>query len=746
MSSDDPREDVRAAAAQAFPQVVASAFGGTLTFIGERQEDGGAARYVLLDADGAQMTVRVEAAPLPAGSLARLHTNTHTDNHVIQLSSDADARAVAALLAAQLHELYAVRAAAARAAAARPLNLLVPGPALPFSPHLTAADIQRLGDLNQLARDMNDPALGTRPRREARDKFSALLDSLGLREAGRGTGDAQAVQARQAIAAAELTAPAAAALRELGRPIGQLNASDAAALRRHRTAAQRGSRAAAWRREAAPAAGTRWHELPALALTAEQTRAARSAVTLAHLRDRQARLPSGQHPRMPVMIGGGAALAGRQPQMLVISARQGWHEAILWALSQTADQLQPIAATGFGNPSDFVIGQQRIPLEALRYWEDRAAACGPVINGTAVLRPGGNGALLAEISPADGSPPLTVEAVGHPVIATGFPAERVPGYALPVPTLPAAAHVLARHHPDAWPQITGALARPAPGQALATWLRQAGHGLAGPGDDSLLPHAAQTIDATAAWETAQQQTPGLVVMGDDLTYGRASPLAAKRWLIAGTGGSSYTAAEIILAGNPDAEAVMVGIGAREPVRNLPLYTSVTRAHVAAEGGDGRLTVVEGQPLIGQVEMTQKAGRPVFRALGYEGDAYVACLGRAGFPPPAAEPLAAWTYARHGRLDGQLMYDLNQQFLGYRLGFSAAGERHEIEVTGAASRALPTQLFGPDVMRRVAGEWRHEIPPESGHVPGGYLPTVLQAHRYRSARAETEMELLLLPAR
>ena len=739
MSGEDYGENVRAAAAEAFPRVVASTFTGALAFLGEQEEDG-AARFILADAGGARMTVRVEVTPLPWANLARLHANTHSGNHVIQLSSHADPQAVAALLAAQLHELHAIRDGAARAAEARPQDLLVPGPALPLSPGPTAADMKGLSDLNQAARDMNDPALGTRARQEARDRFSVLLDGLGLREAGRGTGDAQAVQVRQAIAATELTAPAAAALRELGRPIGQLNASDAAALRRHRIAVQRRGRTAPSLREPAAAAGPRWHDLPALALAAEQARAALSRITLARLRDRKASLPARRYPRMPVMIGGGAALAGRHPQMLVIDARHGWHAAGLWALSQTADQLRPMAATGFGDPYDFVIGQQRIPLEAMRYWEDRAAAGGPVINGTAVLRPGGNGALLAEIRPSDGSPPLIVEAAGTPVIATGFPSERVPGYALPVPTLEAAAHVLGRHQPGAWPDVAGALAAPAPGQALAAWLRQGGRGLAGSGDGSLLPHAAQTIEATAAWETAQQQAPGLVLMGDDLTYGRASPLAARRWLIAGTGGSSYTSAETVLAANPDAEVVMVGIGAREPVRNMPLYTSLTRAHVAAEGGDGRLTVVDGQPLIEQVEMAQEAGRPVFRVRGYEGDAYVACLGRAGFPPTAVEPLAAWAYGRRGRADAELMYDRDQQFLGYRLQFSAARERYEVEVTGAASRALPTQLFPPEIMRRVAREWRHEIPPETGNVPGGYLPTVLQAHRFLSARTETWMEL------
>ena len=732
MSAEDPGPDVRAVAAEAFPRAAASAFKGLLAFRGEQEQDG-SARYILADAGGDRITVRVEVTPLPGGSLARLHANTHSGNHVIQLSSRTDPLAAGALLAAQLHELRAIRDSAARAAEARPLDLLVPGPGLPLSPRLTAADKEHLNSLNRAARDMNDPSRGTAEPEEARARFSFLLDDLGLRPAGRGTGDAPAVRVRQAIAAAELSPLAAAALRDLGRPASQLPAADAAALRQQRAAARGHDGPAVRSRGVAPGLGPRWRDLPDLALAAQQARAARSHATLGWLRDQQARLAAGRHPRMPVMIGGGAALAGRDPRMLVIDARQGWHVATLWALGQTTDQLGPMAATGFGNPHDFALGQQRVPLDALRYWEDQAAACGPVINGSAFLHPGGNGALLVEIRPGDGSPPVTIEAAGIPVIATGFPPERVPGYALPVPTLPAAAQVLGRHHPDAWPEIAGALEQAAPGQALAAWLSQAGRPLPGPRPDLLAP-AAQTVNATAAWEAARLQAPRLVMTGDDLSHGRGSPLAARRWLIAGTGGLAYTSAEIILDANPDADVVMVGIGAREPVRNTPQYTRVTYAHVAAEGGDGRLTVVDGQPLLGQVETAQKAGRAVFRVRGCEGDACVACLGRAGILPAAVAPLAGWAHGKGGRVDGELMYDDCRQYLGYRLTFTAAGARYEAEITGAASRVLPTELFPPAILRRAAREWLHEIPPESGNVPGGFLATAMQAHRYASARS------------
>jgi hypothetical protein len=76
-----------------------------------------------------------------------------------------------------------------------------------------------------------------------------------------------------------------------------------------------------------------------------------------------------------------------------------------------------------------------------------------------------------------------------------------------------------------------------------------------------------------------------------------------------------------------------------------------------------------------------------------------------------------------------------QYLGYRLQFIAGAERYGVDVTGAASRVLPTELFPPDILRRAAGEWVQEIPPESGNVPGGFAATGRQAWCYAAARAK-----------
>lgn len=735
--------DMQAAATEAFPSA-AAALDGIMTFNG-MQDENGAARYILTDADGGRVTVRVEASPLPAGSLAQLRPKIFTDNYVIQLLDSADPAAAESLLAAQLRELAAIREGAALAAASRPADLLAPGPDLPSPPQLTIADRRGIDSLNREARDMSDHQLPRSRRAEARARFSGLLDDLGLRSDGEGAGDGPAVRVRRALTAAALTPQALEGVRDLGRPADQLRAPDAVALGRHRlTAAGHGKAPACppFRRRLAP----RWRDLPALVRAAGKARADASRTTLDWLREQQASQPSGRHPRLPVMIGGGAALAGRHDQTLVIDGQQGWHVATFSAIGQNADQLAPMIDTGFGNPYEFALGHQRVPLDALRYWEDRAAVRGPVVNGHATLRPGDDGRMLADITPSDGSAPLTVEVAGTPVVATGFPRERPPGYALPVPTLPAAACVFAKYQPGAWPELADALAGPEPGHALAAWARQAR--LPGLGDGTLLDPAMQTIEATVAWEDARHEAPGRVMTGDDLSYSRTSPFAARRWLIVGTGGLAYTSAEIILEGNPDAEVVMMGLGAREPLRYTPQYSAVTRGHVAEAGGDGRLVVVKDpSTLLGRVETRHEARAAVFRLLGYEGDAVVACLGRAGILPGALRPMNCWARTLKGQVYGELMYDDSKQYLGYRAHFTADGEAYDAEVIGSASRFLPTEMFDVDSQHRVAGEWLQETPPETGNVPSGYLTTVLQVTTRSLIRSPDEgRDLRPSPAR
>ena len=62
-----------------------------------------------VDEYGRELTVRLDAVPLPAGQLVRVFANTTSDNHVIQLSDQLTPEQEGPMLAAGVSELLAVR-------------------------------------------------------------------------------------------------------------------------------------------------------------------------------------------------------------------------------------------------------------------------------------------------------------------------------------------------------------------------------------------------------------------------------------------------------------------------------------------------------------------------------------------------------------------------------------------------------------------------------------------------------------
>lgn len=186
-------------------------------------------------------------------------------------------------------------------------------------------------------------------------------------------------------------------------------------------------------------------ELRQAAAEAAEQRTALSDRTLDQLRAEQAALPEGQYPQREVMIGGGAALAGRDPDMLLIDARGCWHVDPIEAIVQSADQVRHLRQSGMGDPYQFADPKQRVPLPALQLWEDTAAARGPLVDGRANLSINASGRLIADITPADGSEPVRIEVKGSPLVATGIPPEIIPGANRQVPTVPEATEVLTEH-------------------------------------------------------------------------------------------------------------------------------------------------------------------------------------------------------------------------------------------------------------------------------------------------------------
>ncbi len=484
-------------------------------------------------------------------------------------------------------------------------------------------------------------------------------------------------------------------------------------------------------------------ELPAAVANAVEERARHSAETLAELRREAESLPSGRYPSRKLMIGGGAALAGRDPDILVVDARGRWHVDPIKGIVQSADQARHIAESGLGDPYQFASPRERIPLDAIRLWEDSAAIRGAVVNGHGQLTIDDQGRMLARLDPLDGSSPVTVEVDGIPIIATGLPPEIVPGCARTVPTVPEALDVLIERLHDVpsldSPSVRDQLRNLPWGEGSAATALEI---LAESGLDVALQSfgeervsaAMTTLSATAIWDDARASAPNRVLYGDQVGTGEYDPLVAKEWLLAGIGGAAIANAEIILQANPEARVRMVGSAVQWVLENDAQYLAMRRQHDPELGGDGRLLTYQNRRL-GQVEMHWTAdGEPRFRATDVEGEAYVACLGRVARLPDALEACSRWAQAEGGQVRGELMFDGSRQYLGYQLTFETAGASHEVTVTGAASRLPPPDVFSAEDIERVNVAGLKEAPAESGNVAAGFMATAMQSVHLRAHRA------------
>ncbi|MEU7207412.1 hypothetical protein AB0B06_03315 [Streptomyces sp. NPDC044989] len=753
-----PHERVLAEAEAALPVVVQALYADRLRVNGIVEEDG--RRFFSLSDDNARtLTVRLESASLPERTVARSFVNTASDNHVVQLSDRIAPEQIGRALSHEVNELLSVRDRAERAEAPASADMLGRGAALPERPRLSDEDLGRIGELNYLTERMNDGALTAAQRQEARGELSQLIDHTGLRvgapadDTAARTLEQYAVAIRTDTVGRHLTTDARRALRELGRPIDQLAPADAQVLQEHR------SRVAEGRANSAPLGSAPAFPLPGLGpdgtpIPREQLGAARDEAarqrtdtglrTLEELRAEAATLPEGRYPQREIMIGGGAALAGRDPDVLLVDSRGRWHVDPIKGIVQSADQVRHLREVGW-DPYQFGDPKDRVSLSALQLWEDTAAARGPLVDGRASLNLADDGRLLAEISPADGSPPVTVEVVGTPLVATGVPPEVVPGVNRQVPTMDEAARALGDHlgtvaTPEALQARDRLAALPeGPGRAAAALDILAepavADALRAAGDDSPAARARETVEATAKWEQATAEAPGRVLLGDEVGDGAYDPTVADNWVIAGIGGGAIANTEIILEGNPNARVTMVGTAAPWVLHNDSQYLAMRRQYDAELGGNGRLVTVPNQRL-GAVETVRTPDGGVrLKARDVEGDAYVACLGRVARLPQAADTLDAWARQQGGQVKGELLFDRSEQYLGYRLHFQAGDRQHTVDVTGAASRMLPGNVFSEKDMARLAVVDRRTAPPESGNVAAGFMATALQGSHLAKHRAE-----------
>lgn len=484
-------------------------------------------------------------------------------------------------------------------------------------------------------------------------------------------------------------------------------------------------------------------ELSAASNEAARQRTTVGQETLDQLRAEAASLSDGRYPQRQIMIGGGGSLAGRDPDVLLVDARGRWHVDPIKGIVQSADQVRHLREVGW-NPYQFGDPKDRVSLSTLQLWEDTAAASGPLVDGRATLSLSEEGRLLAEITPMDGSPPVRVEVVGTPLVATGVPPEVVPGVDRQVPTVAEATEVLSSRlttsgTPEALEARDRLAALPAgEGRAAASLEVLADPRVADALDtstDPMVAGARTTLEATAKWEQASAAAPGRVLLGDEVGDGEYDPTVADNWVIAGIGGGAIANTEIILEGNPNARVTMVGTAAPWVLHNDSQYLAMRRQYDAELGGNGRLVTVANQRL-GAIETVRTPeGEVRLKAQHVEGDAYVACLGRVARLPQAADTLDQWARQQGGQVRGELLFDKNEQYLGYRLRFQVADRQHTVDVTGAASRMLPGNVFSRDDMARLAVIDRKTAPAESGNVAAGFMATAIQGNNLAKHRAE-----------
>ncbi|MFF4347792.1 hypothetical protein [Streptomyces sp. NPDC001530] len=752
-----PEEQLLRQAEATLPVVVQGLYADRLRSNGIA-EDGDRRFFALTDDRGKSLTIRLETASLPERTVARSFVNTASDNHVVQLSDRIAPEQIGRALSHEVNELLSVRERAARGEAPAAQNLLARGATLPERLQLSNEDLGRIGELNYLATRVNDTALAPDQRTEARGELSQLIDHTGMRPGAPAENTAaRAVEQYAADIRIDVVKPhmppeAFRALRELAKPVEQLSTADAQVVQGHRARVTQAREAQPPLGSAPdfplPGRGPDGTPVPREELGAARDEAARQRTevgwqTLDQLRAEAATLPEGRYPQREIMIGGGASLAGRDPDVLLVDSRGRWHVDPIKGIVQSADQVRHLTEVGW-DPYQFGDPKERVSLAALQLWEDTAAARGPLVDGRASLSLGDEGRLLAEITPADGSPPVKVEVVGTPLVATGVPPEVVPGVNRQIPTVAEATQVLSGHltaagTPEALEARDRLAALPAgEGRAAASLevlddsrvadvLRSAtGPSVAG---------ARETLEATAKWEQATAAAPGRVLLGDEVGDGNYDPTVADDWVIAGIGGGAIANTEIILEGNPNARVTMVGTAAPWVLHNDSQYLAMRQKYDAELGGNGRLVTVANQRL-GAVETVQTPDGGVrLKARHVEGDAYVACLGRVARLPQAADTLDAWARQQGGQVKGELLFDKREQYLGYRLHFEAGDRKHTVDVTGAASRMLPGNVFSREDMARLAVVDRKTAPPESGNVAAGFMATALQGSNLAKHRAE-----------
>ncbi|UUU32225.1 hypothetical protein JIX56_21230 [Streptomyces sp. CA-210063] len=746
--------------------------------------------FALEDTQGGSASLWLDAIPMVSELISNTMTNTTTDQYIVQISDRLPSEFLTRFLAHEVGELIAVRDRSSQGLAPVRENLLNQEADLGDRHELSSRDHGRIAELNWLATQASDTELPGPQRAEARADLSALIDRCGMRpvsaaaEAESYEAETEAADTRRYVSWNFFSYEAKHLVSALARPIEQLDPTDATALQASRDAALRAERqveAFIGRREVTmPMPGYDQNGLPLprdqLESAATQWAEYRAQVSARTAQAIEGQLAQGEFPRRRVVIGGGASLTGRDADALLIDGAGRWHLDPGRGIVQSADQDRDLAEWMGVDPHSTVERPgDRLPIHAVRVWEDQLATRGDVVNGHARLRLGRDSELLVEIRTLgedgqESATPLWVACEGTPSIATGLTPEVVPG-------MPRGEFAVESRSEAV--RLIGDRLRELEGQGLPgagemrAWLIQAERGgtdartvlgalnssplldalTAGLGTDragrARLDNCVTALESTAQWETSREEAPGRVLLGDEVAENRFDAHQAEHWVVAGSGGTGVANAEIILTQNLDARVTIIGSAPPPALRHQVQFPAMEKTY--GPGGDGRLTFIRAQ--VGAIETYQdeQTGETRFQIPYEEGDGenkqrkmlrtdgYVTSLGRTNPLPSALQVLADEVRDRGGEISGDLQFDKDDQYIGYGLTFTVDGKEHRVDVDGAASWQLPREVFAPEtgLQQQLNEMGARGLPAETGNAAPGFAPIARQSALRARAVAAAE---------
>lgn len=753
--------------------------------------DGAGGEVVVKLRDGKTLKIAIMATDLPYVQVARTKVNTQRGEHTIQLSSKIADDQIPRAVAHELGEIIAATMEAGDPKRRDPRNRLGTSDVDTrgdgqLSPH----DWGRAAELNLLAAQLERPTLTPGERTKIRRELTALVDELGLRAGSDG-----AAARRQALVTEGALSPEA--LGQLYDPQAGLTGSaehlapedralfdelqsspekqgDLDKLQEFRDRRKNKLEPLAVAPADLDADGRIKPEaMDRMAREAAMARAQKSAEMLAWLYQLNAEPRSAGDKYatldLPVWIGGGAATAGLTKETLFIDARGRWQLDSNKRLAQTAGQLSGLRDAGMGDPSSFAAPDERVPLQAIRAFEDNLARQARVVNG------------VASISMESGRQVLTITPVAGPEVkfylgggsrvtfAPGFPRESLPGQRMAFSdALRVVREELAPKGIDV-DKLVGEYGRLTDADAIEVRrrLRRFEGYITSPEGKAAL----DVLGAAGDWAKARAHAPDKIMRGDEANAATNFRTSGVRdWVISGQGGTAISAAENILRQtegmNPPVKVRMMG---RDTPAGLEWNTQWKQVFAKyGPAGEGRLSVEVVTNINTMVVAPDGSvsGVNVVDATGTSrlvtGDGYIQSMGRFNtLPDPIAGYVSKVYNEQHGatpvagsRVEGQLLWSRESgQYLGYRVKVTQGGKTSTFDVTGARSRFLPPELFPNRSTRELVQPERgstkkaedtaqgRDAPENSGTFAGGLEASATQASEYGMSMSDNKVRVM-----